>query len=47
MKPTGQIKFFSEGMRAYPGAGDVIISITPPSKEIKKIKQKIAEQKNE
>src|SRR5690625_1868339 len=45
--PSGQIKFFSEGMRAYPGSGDTIISITPPSKEIKKIKQKIAEQRNE
>src|SRR5699024_7689102 len=38
---SGQTKFFSEGMRAFPSPGDTVISITPPSKEIKKIKQKI------
>jgi NhaP-type Na+/H+ or K+/H+ antiporter len=47
VKSSGQIKFFSEGMRAYPGQGDTVISITPPNKEIKKIQQKIADQKNE
>ena len=47
VKPSGQIKFFSEGMRAYPGAGDIVISITPPIKEIKKIKQKIEDQRND
>ena len=45
--PSGQIKFFSEGMRAFPSAGDTVISITPPNKEIKKIKQKIAENQSE
>jgi len=44
--PSGQIKFFSEGMRAFPSSGDIVISITPPSKEIKKIKQKIAENRD-
>jgi len=46
IKPSGQIKFYSEEMRTIPGAGDTIVSLTPPSKEIKKIKKKIEQQRN-
>lgn len=41
---SGELKFYSERMRTVPGAGDLIVSLTPPSKEIKRIKQKISSQ---
>lgn len=41
IKPSGQIKFYSEEMRTVPEIGDIIVSLTPPIKEIKKIQQKI------
>ncbi|WP_284140185.1 MULTISPECIES: sodium:proton antiporter [unclassified Virgibacillus] len=46
IKPSGQIKFYSEAMRTVPDSGDVIVSITPPSKEIAKIKAKLENQRN-
>lgn len=45
IKPSGQIKFYSEEMRTIPGVGDTIVSLTPPSKEIKKIQKKIETQR--
>lgn len=41
IESSGQIKFYSEKMRTVPGSGDIVVSLTPPSKEIKKIKNKI------
>lgn len=46
IKPSGQIKFYSEEMRTDPGAGDLIVSLTPPHKEIQKIQKKIVEKRN-
>lgn len=34
IKPTGQLFFYAEDMRSTPSEGDVIVSLTPPSKEI-------------
>lgn len=36
IKPTGQIYFYAVDMRSTPSSGDVIISLTPPSKEIQR-----------
>src|SRR5690625_979456 len=46
IKPSGQIKFYTEDMQLDPQTGDKIVSLTPPSKEIKKIKKKIEHQRN-
>ena len=41
IKPSGQLKFYSEEMRTVPSTGDKIISLTPPTKEKEKIQAKI------
>lgn len=41
IKPTGQVFFYADDMRVTPNVGDVIISLTPPSKEMKKIQKKL------
>ena len=41
IKPTGQVYFYADDMRMMPQVGDVIVSMTPPNKEIKKIKKKL------
>lgn len=41
LKPSGQLKFFSEEMRTVPATGDIIVSLTPPIKEKEKIKLKL------
>lgn len=46
VKPSGVLKFYSEEMRTVPGVGDLIISLTPPYKEIENIQKKLAEQRN-
>lgn len=34
IRPSGQIKFYSENMRTIPGPGDIIVSLTPPDQKI-------------
>ncbi|MUV37463.1 hypothetical protein JNUCC1_01269 [Lentibacillus sp. JNUCC-1] len=46
IKPSGQIKFYSEEMRTVPGVGDVIVSFTPRHKEQKKIQVRLENQRN-
>ena len=41
IKPSGQLKFFSEEMRTVPAIGDKIVSLTPPTKEQAKIQAKL------
>lgn len=41
IKPSGELKYFSEEMRTVPAVGDTIVSLTPPVKEEKKIQEKI------
>lgn len=45
IKPSGQIKFYSEEMRTVPGPGDTIVSLTPPIKEKEKIEKKLQNQR--
>lgn len=45
VRPSGQLKFFSEEMRTVPVAGDTIVSLTPPIKEKEKIQAKIESSK--
>jgi len=45
IKPSGQIRFYAQEMKAVPAAGDIIVSLTPPSKEIKKIQEKLENQR--
>ena len=45
IKPSGQLKFYSEEMRTVPAVGDTIISLTPPTKEKAKIKERIEVQR--
>lgn len=44
-KPTGNIHLFSNDMRLSPQVGDVIVSLAPPTKELKKIKERLDEKK--
>lgn len=46
IKPSGQVKFYSEEMRTVPGAGDRIVSLTPPIKEQEKIERKLKSQRS-
>lgn len=46
IKSSGRIRFFAEDMQLGPSIGDKIVSLTPPSKEIKKIKKKIEHQRH-
>lgn len=41
IKPSGQLKFYSEEMRTVPTTGDKIVSLTPPNKEKAKIQAKL------
>ncbi len=41
MKPSGQIIFYAQDSRIQPVVGDMIVSFTPPTKEIKKIQHKL------
>src|SRR5690625_5791178 len=40
IKPSGQIRFYAQEMTAVQAAEDIIVSLTSPSKEIKKIQEK-------
>lgn len=42
LKPSNQITFYASDMRSTPGAGDVLVSLTPPNKELEKIQEKLA-----
>lgn len=44
IKPSGQLKFYSEEMRTVPATGDKIVSLTPPLKEKEKIQTKLKAQ---
>ena len=41
VKPTGQIKYYSEEMRTVPSSGDVIVSLMPRNKEKAKIQARL------
>ena len=45
VKPSGQILFYTEDMRIEPSVGDIVVSLTPPNKEIKKIQEKLESQR--
>ncbi|MFC4402802.1 cation:proton antiporter [Gracilibacillus xinjiangensis] len=45
LKHSKQIEFFAEGNETTASAGDTIVSLTPPSKEFNKIKEKLEENK--
>ncbi|PAV31438.1 sodium:proton exchanger [Virgibacillus profundi] len=46
IKPSGQLKFYSEEMQTVPQVGDKIISLTPPNKEKAKIQARLENQRN-
>lgn len=47
IKPSGQLKFYSEEMRTVTSTGDKIVSLTPPIKEKEKIQVKLEAQRKE
>lgn len=46
IRPSGELKFFSEEMRTVPAKGDKIVSLTPPNKEKEKAEKKLEKQQN-
>ncbi|QGH36418.1 sodium:proton antiporter [Gracilibacillus salitolerans] len=46
LKQSKQIEFFTEDLETTATAGDTIVSLTPPSKEFNKIKEKLEEKRN-
>ncbi len=46
IKPSGQIRFYAEEMKVTPAAGDIVVSLTPPSKEAKKIQSRLENNRN-
>jgi len=47
VKRSGKVVFFTHKNKPKAEAGDVVVSLMPPSKEFKKIQQKIIEQRDE
>ncbi|TGB02682.1 cation:proton antiporter [Halobacillus salinus] len=46
-KPTGKIDFFSHDIEPKAETGDVVVSLTPPSKEFERIQEKLEEHRHE
>ncbi|TMN22061.1 cation:proton antiporter [Lentibacillus cibarius] len=46
MKPSGRMRFYTEEMRVTAEPGDKIVSLTPPVKEMKKIRKRLENQRN-
>ncbi|MCA0988827.1 cation:proton antiporter [Guptibacillus algicola] len=46
-KPSGKLDFFSHDSEVRGEAGDVVVSLMPPSKEFNRIQQKLEKQRNE
>ncbi|MGP4068552.1 cation:proton antiporter [Halobacillus sp. B29] len=46
-KPSGKIEFFSPEVENRAENGDVVVALTPPSKEFEKIQEKLEEQRKE
>lgn len=44
--PAGKVKFYSEELKTAPSTGDIIVSLTPPSKEKAKIQKKLDNQRS-
>ncbi|KGX93801.1 sodium/hydrogen exchanger [Pontibacillus halophilus JSM 076056 = DSM 19796] len=45
LKPSGKIEFFTRKSQRKAEPGDLVVSLTPPTKEFKKIQEKITEKK--
>ncbi|ASN03993.1 cation:proton antiporter [Virgibacillus necropolis] len=46
LKPSGKMYYYSEDLKITPEAGDIVVSLAPPSKEYKKIQEKLVNQRN-
>src|SRR5699024_11474874 len=46
LKPSGEIRFYSNQRRMTPTSGDLVVSLTPPIKEKEKIQAKLENQRN-
>src|SRR5699024_11379073 len=46
LKPSGEIRFYSNQMRMTPTSGDLVVSLTPPIKEKEKNQAKLKNQRN-
>src|SRR5699024_10180977 len=46
LKPSGEIRFYSNQMRMTPTSGDLVVSLTPPIKDKEKIQSKLENQRN-
>ncbi|WP_047980593.1 cation:proton antiporter [Ornithinibacillus contaminans] len=47
IRPSGQIKFYSEEMRTVPSTGDIIVSLMPRTKEQAKIQARLENEKED
>ncbi|SDK17151.1 cation:proton antiporter [Sediminibacillus albus] len=47
LRASGNVEYYTEEVKLKAEAGDVVISLTPPSKEVNKIKAKLDEQQYE
>ncbi|WP_186575917.1 cation:proton antiporter [Aquibacillus kalidii] len=47
LKASKRLEFYTEEMNIKPESGDVVVSLTPPSKEFNKIQKKLLEQRKE
>ncbi|WP_181347696.1 sodium:proton antiporter [Thalassobacillus sp. CUG 92003] len=46
-KPSGKLDFFTVENEAFVESGDIVVSLTPPSKEFEKIQEKLSEKRKE
>jgi len=46
IKPSATLRFYSEEIKLNPEAGDVIVSLIPPKKDIEKVQEKLETKRN-
>lgn len=46
LKPSGKMFYYSKDMKNTPESGDIVVSLAPPSKQNKKIQEKLENQRN-
>ncbi|MGA9289271.1 MAG: sodium:proton antiporter, partial [Anaerobacillus sp.] len=46
-KPSGNLEFFAHDSQTRAEAGEVIVSLMPPSKEFNRIREKLEKQRND
>lgn len=47
LKPSGKMYYYSDDMKVTPESNDIVVSLTPPSKEYKRIQERLESQRSD